>query len=299
MPGWQTLQTEHFTVHTAVPRDVEDDLPLLEYQYGALKKFFRGADLPRLEIVSMDGGDLNHLLGQNRAGVVMTASPGASPIGKHGLIVTSTGRSAGSLTPLLAHLFIAQQFPKAPLWLHEGLATYLGAARVLKKGYCYGSIAHSKEPTIPLARLFSMSWAGLDEKDARFWYRDTAHYFVHMIIHDEPGPIGHRMAALLDAVAAGRSQEDLLEATFPGVPLDALQRMLDAKVTRLRDGPDPYEHCPLMLGVPPYRDPSGPIATTSDSPRDQLAVLFKDLERLPARYGFQPWYPPEVMASVR
>jgi hypothetical protein len=237
--------------------------------------------------------------GNSRPGMALAASPGASPIGKSGLLVMTTNRQPSSNTSVLAHLFIAHRFPKAPLWVHEGLGEYLAFNGVIAEDRaCYGVIKYASQPTVPLAKLLDTSWEAYDRDDARAWYQFTAQVLVHMIIHDGPGPVGHRMAPLFEAAAAGKSNREVLEAAYPDVPLESLQKMFDEKLVKLRD--QPRDWCPLPVRIPPPLRAEKLAPAIGDAPTDQLRVLMNDLDRLPARQsGFQAWYPPEVVTSVK
>src|SRR5262249_52110415 len=92
MPGWEGLQTRHFTIYTPEPRDVRPLLFGLELESSALQTFFAHAELPHTDILAPDPAQFTSSYGRSRAGMALTASPGASPVGKHGLLVLTTNR---------------------------------------------------------------------------------------------------------------------------------------------------------------------------------------------------------------
>jgi hypothetical protein len=299
MPGWRTLQTKHFVAHAAVPRDAEALLVILEHYYAALQTFFAGAELPLIEVLTLAPSDFTHSFGNNRAGMALTASPGATPIGKTGLLVMTTNRQSSSDGALLAHLFIAHRFPKAPLWLQEGLAEYLGRSSPNRDRACFGHIFFASQPTIPLAQMLETSWEALDRDDARLWYQFTAHVLVHMIIHDPSGPLGARMAPLFQAAADGKSGREVLQAAFGQVPLEDLQKMFDAKMVAVRAKTD-HLTCPFVMPIPARFRAEKVDPGSREVSKEAIGVLMQDLERLPLRRsGFQRWYPPEVVATLK
>jgi hypothetical protein len=89
-----------------------------------------------------------------------------------------------------------------------------------------------------------------------------------------------------------------LEAAFPDLSLQEVQGRLDERLKYLRDHLT-VPTCPLEPTIPSRLRMEKLDPAIGDVPGAPLAVLMRDLDRLPSRTGSQQWYPSQVIATIR
>ena len=207
----------------------------------------------------------------------------------------------------LAHLFINKSFTSAPLWFHEGFASYVRTVQYQSgpqgQVACFGVLPREKEPVLPLRRILEVSWDDYDGDQARNWYRYTTRLLIDFILHGAAGKNAIRMRPLIDAVGAGKSPQESLEAAFPSVSLDVLDRKLGEHAADLVyqvTGDSPTRGlCPLPALIAADRALDDSKPQVEPAPAPPLAATFQALLKLPRRDGYPPWYPADVIARAR
>ena len=305
--GWSRVESRHFTLYAETARDTQLVVTSLELAHSAIGgTFFKKVDLPRVDVLVLPHESFGELMGFRRDTVALARAP-AGTIGSSGLIISRDDRGRPNTGEAVAHLLIAKAFPQAPLWFHEGFAAY--ARRVAyREGAggqlaCFGLPSGDKEPLVPLDKLVTIGWDEYDGDEARSWYKHTAQMLIDFILHGSDGRNKGRMLPLVEAVAAGQSGRDVLEAAFPNVALSVLDAKLKehaAEVAaQVASGSPRRGLCPLPAPIAADRavDETPPHVTPAS--QAELDVLLQGLLKLPRRDGYPPWYPPEVIARAR
>src|SRR6185436_11745818 len=66
--GWSVMQSQHFNVYVGAPRHATTALAGLEYSYASLSSsFFRGVELPKVDVLFLEEDEFNDLLGFRRS----------------------------------------------------------------------------------------------------------------------------------------------------------------------------------------------------------------------------------------
>jgi hypothetical protein len=306
--GWSVVQSKHFSLYTLYPRDTQLLLRELELAYTSLgSTFFKAAQLPHIDVLVFTDETFGEVMGFHRGAVALARAPGGGAIGKDGLLITRDDKAPVALAEALAHLFIDKTFAGAPLWFHEGFAGYVRTVQYRYGGggqmACFGLPPREKEPLVPLRKLIAMSWDDYDGDEGRNWYRFTSRLVIDYILHAAEGKNAGRLRLLIDAVGAGKPSAESLEAAFPSVALEVLDRKLSEHAADLSykmsgDVP-PRGLCPLPAAIAADRAVDESPPQISPAPADQLAALFQAVLRLPRRQGYPPWYPADVVGRAK
>jgi hypothetical protein len=306
--GWSAVKSKHFTVYARYPRETQLLMRDLELAYSSLgSTFFKSVDLPRVEVVAFSPEVFEEVLGFRRNTVAVAGLPGGGAIGKDGLLLTKDDQGRPVVAEALAHLFINKSFSSAPLWFHEGFAAYV---RTVEYRYgaggqiaCFGVLPGEKEPVLPLQRVLTLSWDDYDGDQARNWYRYTTRLLIDFILHGAAGKNAVRMRPLIEAVGAGKSPQETLEAAFPNVSMEVLDRKLAEHAADLVyqvTGDSPKRGlCPLPAAIAADRAVDESKPQVDPAPTQELAAVFQAMLKLPRRDGYPPWYPAEVIARAK
>ena len=305
--GWSRVESRHFTLYAETARDTQLVVTSLELAHSAIGgTFFKKVEVPRLDVLVLTHETFGELMGFRRDTVALARSPAGS-IGATGLIISRDDRGRPNTGEAVTHLLIAKAFPQAPLWFHEGFAGY--ARRVAyREGAggqiaCFGLPSGDKEPLVPLDKLVSISWDEYDGDEARSWYKHTAQMLIDFILHGSDGRNKGRMMPLVEAVAAGKSGRESLDAAFPNVALSILDSKLKEHAAdvaaQVSSGSPRRGLCPLPAPIAADRAVDETPPVVSPASKAELDVLLQGLLKLPRRDGYPPWYPLEIIARVK
>ncbi len=306
--GWSAVKSRHFTVYARYPRETQLLLRDLELAYSSLgSTFFKHVQLPHVDVVAFSPEVFEEVMGFRRSAVALAGAPGGGAIGGDGLLVTKDDKDRPVVAEALAHLFINKSFASAPLWFHEGFASYVRTVQYMSgpsgQVACFGLLPREKEPVLPLRTVLATSWEDYDGDQARNWYRYTARLVIDYILHGAQGKNAVRMRPLIDAVGAGKSGAESLEAAFPNVALDVLDRKLAEHAADLVyqvSGDSPRRGlCPLPAQVAGDLAVDESKPAVEPAPAPALTALFEGMLKLPHRDGYPPWYPADVVARAR
>jgi hypothetical protein len=244
-PGraWVTARSEHFLVHTDTgSRSYRSILERLEEARAALETvFFRGTDIPVVEAIVLTAFDYESAFGSGSAGLFVPN------LGRHGSVLvvkdSADPRFVDEVVAHeLAHRFVARRYPKAPGWLHEGLATFLGTVEVRDDALLFGATpgnasAHFKiGGTVPFAQLLAATPADLYGPGGETYY-STAWALMHYLVTGHRGAQFTRFLPLLDRLdqAAGdpRLSLDAFRELYPEQTLVELEEGFAANASRL------------------------------------------------------------------
>ena len=291
------MKTKHFIAYSTKPRDHRLSLLRLEFAYAALSSsFFPKTEPAPVEVLFLDNGSFTGLLGLRRRAASLARVPGGGAIGKGGLIVLREEDTGRLEAEMLAHQFLHEAMPQAPLWLHVSLASYLRTLeyREAEGGQgiaCFGR-QQGLEGQIPLKELFSTDWDQYDEGPRR-WYDDTARMLMDFIVHGDKGSHFSKLPSILTAAGQGVDGPTILAQAFPGMSLAALNtRVTDFR----RNQGEQMERdlmCPLPVPIKPGKEPDEGDPRERPAPPEAIEALRTALERLPRREGFPAWFPPE------
>jgi hypothetical protein len=300
--GWRSYRSKHITLYTTSVRDQEQTQLQLEYAYAALSSsFYRHSELGPVEVVLLEGNTFVVELGARRPVLVLPKVPPDVRIGKNGLVVLYEDAMANRGAQALSYLFLHKLMPNAPLWLQEGMASYVRSFHYTygkdAKGACFG-FQEGLQGEITLPELFSMSWDQMDE-GPRTWYQDTSRLLMDYVIHGDEGKNFAKLPVILTLAAEGKSGPDIMSSAFPGTSMQALG--LAVKNFRRDMGAQRARGvmCPLAVRIPPDRFPDEgerQETPTAQADIDQVMALFA---KLPRREGYPAWYPPDVVDRIK
>ncbi|HXU79808.1 MAG TPA: hypothetical protein VN914_00305, partial [Polyangia bacterium] len=209
-------------------------------------------------------------------------------------------------TEALTHLFIEQKFPHAPLWFHEGFASYARTVEYRqgegRRTACFGVPKGKTDTLLPLEKVAAISWDDYDGDEARSWFQYTGRTLFDYILHGDEGRNREKITPFVAAVAEGKRLDGAVAAAFPGQSLAALDKKLgehsadvgyqmgnESKVRGL---------CPLPFAVPEDKAADQGERKISPAAPADIKAMLDALKKLPRLDGFPPWYPPEVVAKV-
>jgi hypothetical protein len=306
--GWSVMQSQHFNVYVGAPRHAATALSGLEYAYSSLSSsFFRGVELPKVDVLFLEEDDFGDLLGYRRSELVLPKVPSsATTVGANGLIVLKDVQSDLSGNEALAHLFIEKKFPHAPLWFHEGFASYARTVEYHegdgKRGACFGVPKGGADPLLPLAKVGAMTWDDYDGDEARSWFKYTGRTLFDYILHGDGGRNMEKITPFVAAVASGKPLDAAVAAAFPGQSLQAMDKKLGEHsadvVYQMQNESKVRGLCPLPFGIPPEKAADQGERKTIPAQAADIKALLDALKKLPRLDGYPAWYPPEVLAKV-
>src|SRR5262249_23320702 len=153
-------------------------------------------------------------------------------IGKDGLIILKGVQGDLGANEAITQIFVDRVLPTAPLWFHEGFASYSRMGQY-KEGdgrrvACFGA-APANDPRLsgdarfmPLDKVFSLSWDEYDGDEARSWYKNTAHMLIDFAMHGDDGKRQKAMGAMVEGFLAGQDTATIIRAGFPDMDVKAL-----------------------------------------------------------------------------
>ena len=231
--GWSVVKSKHFSLYVLYPRETQllvRDLELAHSSIGST--FFKNVDLPRIDVLVLTPETFEEVLGsyRERAGAG-PGRPAAAAIGKDGLLITKDDKGHPGVSEAVAHLFIHKGFAeRAPLVSRgvRGATCARPSTATAQAGQmaCFGVLPREKEPLIPVRKLLEISWDDYDGNEARNWYRYTSRLLIDFILHGAGGKNASRMRPLIEAVGQGKPPVETVEAAFPSVALEMLDRKL-------------------------------------------------------------------------
>jgi hypothetical protein len=306
--GWSLMQSQHFNVYAGAPRHATQALAELEYAHSAFQSsFFRGVDLPKTDVLFLEESDFQSLVGFLREEMVLAKLPSqATKVGADGLIIIRDTTTDHGINRAMAHLFIAKKFPNAPLWFHEGFASYARTVQY-KRGdgqaaACFGTPSGKPDTLIPLDKLAGMSWDDYDGDEARSWYEYTGRTLFDYILHGDEGKNKERIGPLVGAMADGKPLSAAVNAAFPGTSLAAMDKKLgehNADVVYHLDNATKIRGlCPIPFKVPDDQFADQSERKISPAPAADVKAVLDALKKLPRLEGYPSWYPAEVVAKV-
>src|SRR5262245_22042165 len=126
--GWTAIESKHFTVYAPDTNFYAPTLVSLEYSYASVGSsfFFKNTDVGKVDVLFLDDEEFVALMGARRHAAVLEKVPGDGKIAQRGLIITKADPDGHYGAHMLAHLYLRKLVPAAPLWFHEGFASYLG-----------------------------------------------------------------------------------------------------------------------------------------------------------------------------
>jgi hypothetical protein len=297
--GWKVARTKHITIYTDTAFLYSTTLDHLELAYAALgASLFKTRTIAPVEVLFMEEPGFVATLGRNRAGVTIARLPGRGQLGHRGLVVLNETAGVPAAAHRLAHLFLHALAPRAPLWVHEGYASYAETLsyRSGDKGQlaCLGNFNMGARPQfIPLEELFSWTWRGYDESKKSSWYRQTARALFDYFLIAENGTLRGRFADLMVAVNGGQSTKEALAAMFPGMTVATLEQRVIEHFQASQNHPRGL--CPIPFAIPDERAADVSKPRLEPLEEDAIPELMLRLWMLPRRAGYVDWYPPEVL----
>ena len=300
--GWKVYRTRHITMYTNTKFLHSHTLESLEYAYSGLAgSLFPGRGIAPVEVLFLEWPQFLSTLGRYRRGVVIPKLPGRGMLARRGLIVLGEDQDEGraGLTQAahkLAHAFLHAAMPKAPLWLHEGYASYVETVQIRAKGNemsaCLGHLG-GEQPAVTMDELFGWTWVALDESKKAAWYRFTARTLIDYFLTGEEGKLRAPFAQFVQALGKGEDTRAALAKFFPDLTVAELgKRIMDhRRESEMR----PRGLCPIESSIPPEHRADTGKPRVSPAEKDDIAQLTFRLLLLPRRAGYMDWYPPDAM----
>jgi hypothetical protein len=308
--GWHVVKSKRFTMYTATTLSHSELLNGLEYHYAALASSFFKKDIGNVDVLYLESEDFVGTFGNRRSNLVLHRVPGNGKIGKDGLIILKAVQGDLGAAEAITQVFIDRVLPTAPLWFHEGFASY-GRSGEYKEGdnrriACFGGSA-ANDPRfafdarfLPLDKLFAMSWDEYDGDDARTWYKNTAHMLIDFAMHGDGGKRQPAMGAMVEGFLAGKDTAAIIKTAFPDMDVKQLSDKVIAHGTDLANRPTNIRGlCPIGFPIPPEKVADiGDHALEAADPADIRPVIAAIMS-LPQRDdGFPGWYPEETIARA-
>jgi hypothetical protein len=299
--NWEVARTKHITAYTNTRIRYATTLEILDLAYSALhSSLFKSRPIAPVEVLLLEQPEFQKTLGQFRNSVTIAKLPGKGLLGRRGLVVTiGLDVSMASAAHRIAHLFLHAMAPRAPLWLHEGLATYAESIEYRDNGKsdekavaCLGRLPH-KQPDLPLNELFSWSWKGFDESKKSSWYRYTAASLVDYFLFGEEGKLRAKFGDLLNEIAQGGDTATAIAKVYPGLTVAALEQ--NSRDHRSHSDGIPRGLCPLPFAIPVEKVADTTPARVEPALQSDIEELMLRLQMLPRRSGYVDWYPPDTL----
>lgn len=299
--NWEVARTKHITAYTNTHIRYATSLETLDLAYSALHaSLFKNRPIAPVEVLLLEQPEFQRTLGQFRSGVTIAQLPGKGILGRRGLVVTiGLDLQMPGAAHRIAHLFVHAVAPRAPLWLHEGLASFVETMKYRDNGKtddkaisCLGEL-RNKQPEIPLTELFTWSWKGYDESKKSSWYRHTASNLIDYFLFGEEGKLRERFAELLGELATGTEVETALGRVYPGLTVAALEQK--AREHRSHSELTPRGLCPMPFMIPLEKAADNSPARVEPLAKEDVEALMLRLQMLPRRSGYVDWYPPDAV----
>jgi hypothetical protein len=302
--GWHVVKTKRFTMYTPTTLSHSELLNGLEYHYASVGSSFFRKDIGNIDVMFIEDTDFTDVFGTRRSHLVLHRVPGNGKIGKNGLIVLKGVQGDLGAAEAITHVYIDRVLPTAPLWFHEGFASY-GRTAEYKEGdgrrvACFGAPVTSDTRFIPLDKVFSMSWDEYDGGEARSWYKNTARMLIDFSMHGENGKRRGAMGVMVDGFVAGQDTPTIIKAAYPDMDVKKLSERVIAHGTDVIALPNNARGlCPIGFPIPPEKTADvGDHGLEAADPADIRAVIAA-LQTLPLRQdGYPSWYPEEAIVRA-
>lgn len=292
--GWKAIDGRHFSLYAKNAEPVSAVLARLEMARVALRSsFFSDVDLPRMDVITIDEVEFEKAYGRIRCvGFSRTSGPG--PLGRSGFFVVPSDGRPENCVEALAQAYAARAFPDAPRWAHEGLAGYLRTIDYVEapaqRVACAGRPNLQPSSYLTFSQMFQLSAKEprqVPELERRLI---TARVIVDYLMHGDGGIHLLRLPAFVDALRAGRGDEQLLSAAFPGIPLTKLEAAVVRHGGRGGLPMDDRGPCPIGFLIPAGDIPDrGPWrARPVDS--ETIAQFLSALEDMPRAREGPSWH---------
>jgi hypothetical protein len=279
--GWRAFRTEHVTVYTDAFTAPTLTLEWMEEAYQALAgTFFQGFVVPPAEIIELDpaaDSPFTHDSGAKKLDVAI--------FGPRNLLMVSGKASRTEQQHVLAHHFIEAAVPHAPLWFHEGFATYLSNFHGLEgqpQVVCFGVIRPWQVDRLviePLSALFSLDWKSYNQTTAPNM-NSTAWSLIDYLLHRGPRTPVPDFKTLMIALRQ-QNTPAALATTYPAPMVDQLDAEVRAHVHRR----EPFLLCPLHYpaAAPPQVPGKQEVSAVDEA---AIKAMFESLYALPDREGY-------------
>jgi hypothetical protein len=316
--GWAQSHSAHFRMRAGVQMPAHDLLHGLEEMYGLLaSSVFQARQPASVDVLALPASEYQAAFGLDLAHVAVARVPG-SGFGAGGLLIIS---DSDHLEPGgLSHLFLQAVAPSAPIWLHEGLARYLGTAKQetvgVKRLGCMGQrflvTVHLKQTdmgwesvsqrdmgrVMPLPALFALSWESA-HREQGLAFLGTSRGLIDLLVHGPPAGHPGKLVRLISEIGAGKPVLDSLLAIEGGTTVEQLDvrvlRKEQAIAEALSRNQPIRTRCPVAF---PLRTDLDASRGTVDEgvPATEMAPLLLWLRGLPSKQLKHPrWYPPEAL----
>jgi hypothetical protein len=287
--GWSRVRAAHFDLLSDAPESRQDEVAReLESTYAVIHDtFFRDAKIPRVEVLLFQNtGYLQEIFGQDIAAVHLPKEGGGSVIllANYPDMDESEMAAASEQRRIVAHelvhMFINAAAPRAPVWFHEGFATYLESVELRGEQAFFGLRSRIAAPIIaegrwvPLATMAQAKFMDHHGIEALTHYA-TAWAYLHYLLNGDGGAHMRRFLAIWRVMDGAQPGEDValaaLQAPFPEVALDQLDgRVRDYAVAHLGARTDVTG---MRVDVP--RSALEPAVERSPADRDHVRELCK------------------------
>lgn len=336
--GWNNVQTKNFNLYTNTQEHYKETLRQLENAYAALSSsFFREKDVGKVDVLFLDDAEFVDYMGNFRRGAAISKLPGDGPIGKSGLLVlrphvlrsidgqgqgtrelgfetTAAAAGAGAMgnraaiaaKEMLTHIFIDRVMPQAPLWFHEGFASYVSSSELRGDGQrtfaCFG-YPHKTEALLPVASLWNVTFDEYAQPERRGFFPATGYTFIDFVVHGDDNKYRALIGPLVNGLASGQPADALVAGAFPGVDTAALDNMLGNHKQLIEQQIDSNAQvrgaCPFGVLVPEKLLPAEAPSQITPVPPEHIEAMFRALQALPAKDEYPPYYPPSVVEKVK
>jgi hypothetical protein len=299
--NWEVARTKHITAYTNTRIRYTTTLETFDLAYSALhSSLFKNRPIAPVEVLLLEAPEFQRTLGQFRSSVTIAKLPSKGVLARRGLVVSiGPDVSVGTAAHRMTHLFLHALAPKAPLWLHEGLASFVETIEYRDNGKtnenavaCLG-VMRAHQPEVPLDELFTWSWKGLDESKKSSWYRYTASNLIDYFLFGEQGKLRPKFGELLAEVSLGGDPAAAFAKVYPGMTVAGLEK--SARDHRSHSEATPRGLCPMPFPVPPEKAADIGPARVEPALKEDIEELMMRLQLLPRRAGYVDWYPPDAI----
>ena len=297
--GWRAWKEGNVVLYTDT---LFEQQQALEWMVGASEilqaTFFRHVRLPPVEVLYVQPGNDSRFIdggGAQKFGVMIAQLPAPVRGARRPLVVVGRWEGPGPYAHLLIHHHIEVAVPGAPLWFHEGLASYLSLFHMPPERpgvVCFGFFnpTASWQVTVKLRELLAATWKDYNQESAP-WIAPSAAALIDFLFHGEDGRWRSRHHLLMEELARGRSGEEALLRALPELTLDEL----DARYREHIRARKARGTCPMPVRLrpravlPPSQAVSPAVKQYVDE--QQIRTLFESLENVPERHGFADYFP--------
>ncbi len=295
--GWKVARTKHITLYTDTKYLYTTTLESLEIAYAALgASLFSKRTIAPVEVLFLEWDQFLPTFGHYRNGLSLARLPGQGVLGRRGLIIVGEETHVPLAAHRLAHMFLQSMAPTAPLWLHEGYATYVQtieyrAGKGMQEA-CLGKIGGG-DPTVSLEQLFTWTWGQADESKKYEWYRFAARNLVDYFLTAEEGKLRPKFQDLLVGVTSGKDAKTVLAEIFPGTTVEDLEKKISEYRRESEVRPRPI--CPISFPIAADRAADFGKPRVEPLAKQDIEQLMFRLWLLPRRAGYMDFYPPSAL----